>query len=53
MGEVYRARDVRLGRDLAVKCLPELSRLDPDSLARFAREAPMALVVNWPSALKR
>src|SRR6266850_432609 len=48
MGEVYRARDVRLGRDVAVKCLPELSPLDPDSLARFAREAQTLAALNHP-----
>ena len=48
MGEVYRARDARLERDVAVKCLPELSRLDPDRLARFTREAQMLAALNHP-----
>jgi eukaryotic-like serine/threonine-protein kinase len=48
MGEVYRARDARLGRDVAVKCLPELSRLDPDRLARFTREAQALAALNHP-----
>src|SRR5438876_2127663 len=39
MGEVYRARDERLGRDVAIKILPDSVRSDPDALARFAREA--------------
>ena len=39
MGEVYRARDERLGRDMAVKVLPQAVTGDPDRLARFQREA--------------
>jgi len=39
MGEVYRARDSRLGRDVAVKVLPERLAADPDAMARFHREA--------------
>ena len=39
MGEVYRARDTKLRRDVAIKVLPEAVRLDPDRLARFEREA--------------
>ena len=39
MGEVYRARDTRLNRDVAIKVLPELFAADPDRLARFEREA--------------
>jgi eukaryotic-like serine/threonine-protein kinase len=39
MGEVYRARDARLGRDVAIKCLPEAFAADPDRLMRFEREA--------------
>ncbi len=41
MGEVYRARDSRLGRDVAVKALPDGFALDPERLARFAREAKL------------
>src|SRR5262245_14452164 len=39
MGEVYRARDTRLGRDVAVKILPPLFASDPDRMSRFEREA--------------
>ena len=39
MGEVYRAHDGRLGRDVALKMLPAAFRSDPDRLSRFEREA--------------
>jgi len=39
MGEVYRARDTRLGRDVAIKVLPREFTADADRLARFEREA--------------
>jgi serine/threonine protein kinase len=39
MGEVYRARDTRLERDVALKVLPEAFTADADRLARFKREA--------------
>jgi hypothetical protein len=39
MGEVYRARDAKLGRDVAIKVLPEAFARDPDALARFERDA--------------
>jgi serine/threonine protein kinase len=39
MGEVYRARDTRLNRDVAIKVLPEAFASDPERLARFTREA--------------
>ncbi|MGH9410305.1 MAG: hypothetical protein ACRD1V_12725 [Vicinamibacterales bacterium] len=39
MGEVYRARDLKLNRDVAIKVLPAFFASDPERLARFAREA--------------
>src|SRR5262245_55640165 len=39
MGEVYRARDTRLGRDVAIKILPQAFAADPERLVRFEREA--------------
>ncbi len=46
MGEVYRARDRRLDRDVAIKVLPELFAADPDRLARFEREAKTLAAFN-------
>jgi eukaryotic-like serine/threonine-protein kinase len=40
MGEVYRARDPRLGREVAIKVLPAEYSADPERLKRFEREAP-------------
>jgi len=48
MGEVYRARDTRLGRDVAIKVLPESFALDPDRVTRFTREAKMLASLNHP-----
>jgi serine/threonine protein kinase len=48
MGEVYRARDTRLQRDVAVKTLPELFAADSDRLARFEREAQALASLNHP-----
>jgi Tol biopolymer transport system component len=49
MGEVYRARDVKLGRDVAVKVLPESLAGDPERLARFEREAKVLAALNHPN----
>ena len=48
MGEVYRARDTRLQRDVALKILPEIFAGDPERLARFEREAQMLASLNHP-----
>ena len=49
MGEVYRARDTRLNRDVAIKVLPDLFALDPERLARFTREAQVLPSLNHPN----
>ena len=49
MGEVYRARDGRLNRDVALKVLPDLFAADPDRLARFTREAQTLASLNHPN----
>jgi eukaryotic-like serine/threonine-protein kinase len=46
MGEVYRARDTRLNRDVAIKILPDALTHDPDRLARFEREAKVLAALN-------
>ena len=51
MGEVYRARDLRLGREVAVKVLPDHLARDPDSLARFEREARAVAALAHPNIL--
>jgi serine/threonine protein kinase/Tol biopolymer transport system component len=48
MGEVYRARDTRLGRDVAIKILPREFTSHPDRLARFEREARVLATLNHP-----
>ena len=48
MGEVYRARDTKLNRDVALKILPQTFATDPDRLARFHREAQVLASLNHP-----
>src|SRR5579862_7286331 len=49
MGEVYRARDTKLDREVAIKVLPEAVAHDPERLARFEREAKMLAAMNHPN----
>src|SRR5450755_1290894 len=51
MGEVYRARDARLNRDVAIKILPASFSSDRDRLQRFAQEARAAAALNHPNIL--
>src|SRR2546423_12501349 len=49
MGEIYRARDPRLGREVAVKVLPAAFTADPERLSRFEQEARSAAALNHPN----
>jgi serine/threonine-protein kinase len=49
MGEVYRAYDARLRRDVAIKVLPRLSAADGDRLSRFEREAHLLAALSHPN----
>src|SRR5437899_12746705 len=49
MGEVYQAHDIKLGRNVAIKVLPEAFAHDAERLARFQREAKMLASLNHPN----
>jgi serine/threonine-protein kinase len=49
MGEVYRAADTKLNRDVALKLLPESFARDPERMARFQREAHVLAALNHPN----
>src|ERR1700694_1283108 len=49
MGEVYRAKDTKLKRDVAIKVLPEAFAKDPERMARFTREAQVLASLNHPN----
>jgi serine/threonine protein kinase len=49
MGEVYRAHDTRLNRDVAIKVLPAAFAVDPERVARFGREAQTLASLNHPN----
>src|SRR5258708_27115147 len=49
MGEVWRATDTKLGRDVAIKVLPDTFAADPDRMARFEREAKVLASLNHPN----
>ena len=51
MGEVYRARDTRLNREVAIKVLPAAFARDPERLRRFQQEAQAAAALNHPNIL--
>ena len=52
MGEVYQAKDKKLGRDVAIKVLPEEFAMDADRVARFQREAKLLASLNHPNIIE-
>jgi serine/threonine protein kinase len=53
MGEVYRARDTKLSRDVTLKVLPPAVAADPERIARFEREAQTLAALNHPNIARR
>jgi serine/threonine protein kinase len=51
MGEVYRARDTRLGREVAIKILPAVHAADPESIRRFEKEARAVASLSHPNVV--
>src|SRR6266516_4863376 len=49
MGEVYRAKDTKLGREVAIKVIPDVFAQDADRMARFTREAQVLAALNHPN----
>jgi serine/threonine protein kinase len=49
MGEAYQAKDLKLGRDVAIKILPEEFARDADCVVRFQREAKLLASLNYPN----
>jgi len=52
MGEVFRTRDTKLKRDVALKVLPDAFASDPERMARFEREAEVLTTLNHPNILR-